>query len=115
MNHRHEKVGYFGRKRNYRIIGTLVIIIGIILLIVGFYMVELGEKAKSRYETIGGGILRRFSPEDRENYEDAKDSIMIGNILEVVGVVISIIGLMILIKPELPNFIRRFNEILKKM
>jgi len=106
-----KKSGFFGEKRNYRIIGILVIIIGIILLMVGYFMVELGGEAKSRYETIGGGILRVFSSNDQENYEDAKDSIFFGHLLEVMGALIIVIGVIILIKPELPNYIDKVKSL----
>ena len=64
-----QKIGYFGAKRNYRIVGALVIIIGVILLIVGYNMIEYGEKAKEKYETVPGTIIRALSPEDQEDYD----------------------------------------------
>lgn len=104
---------YFGARRNYWIIGTLVVIIGVILLGVGFNMVKLGEKVKSRYETIGGTVLRTLSPEDQKNYEEAKDSIVLGEFLEVISIVLIIIGLIIIIKPELSSSQRNIIKNLK--
>lgn len=79
------------------VIGTLVIIIGIILLIVGSNMVKIGREVESRYETIGGRILRILSYEDRENYKAAKESIVVGERLEAIGAIILVIGVAIIL------------------
>ena len=110
MEKNKKKSSYFGNRKNYVIIGTLIIIIGIILFSVGMGMIELGKKAKSRYETIGGSVLRKLSPEDEKNYEDAKNSVTFGYILEIVGVIISLIGLIFIIKPELYLFLKKENN-----
>ncbi len=91
--------GFFGARRNYWIIGALVVVIGMILVGVGYNMIEYGEKAKEKYETIPGTIIRALSEEEQEDYEAAKNAIETGKALEVVGIIIIIIGTIIFIKP----------------
>ena len=91
-------VGHLVTKRSHIIIGVLIIVIGIILLVVGLNTIQVGEKAKARYETVSGKILRFISSEDQRNYENVKDAIIIGQVLEIIGISIVICGSVILIK-----------------
>ncbi len=100
MTDKNRSHGLFGARRNYWIIGILVVIIGLIFVVVGYNMIEYGEKAKSKYETTAGKIIRILSPEEQEDYEAAEDAIVMGENLEYLGIFIIFIGGAIIIKPE---------------
>jgi len=104
--------GFFGAKRNYFIIGTLVVIIGVIIVGVGYNMIQYGEKAKEKYETVPGQIVRFLSEEEEKDYEAAKDAIQTGGTLEVVGIVLAVIGILSLYNYQKGGIIEKAKDIL---
>jgi hypothetical protein len=88
-------------RRTYAIIAALVIVIGLLIFSGGVGMVKMGSMAKERYEKTTGKFIRTTSSEDSANYEALKTLITLGAHLKTVSYFIIILGLLILIKPQI--------------
>lgn len=96
--------------RAYRFIGVLIIVIGSMLFGAGFSMEKLGKLAKARYEKSSGKLLRKFSTEDRLYYAYTQKSVRFGRTMKATSFAISLLGLIILIKPQLLFYCMNYSQ-----
>ncbi len=94
-------------KRDARIIGLLVVLIGFILFIAGVITTQTSEYVVKRYEDPGGTLIRLVSDEDERNYQNAKDSIETGRGLSGLGCLIGLLGLVVVIRPGVYRWFER--------
>ena len=69
-----------------------VLAVGVILLIVGFFIFWNGYTVTQEYQTSLGQLGRFFSSEAQEQYSQGQLFTMIGGILALIGFITSIYG-----------------------
>jgi hypothetical protein len=101
--------GYMDRrlKRDGRIIGLLVLIIGFVLFVAGVSTVQTSEYVIKRYEDPGGTLLRIVSEEDERNYQNAKDAVGFGGGIALIGLLTMVAGLIVIIRPGIYRWFER--------
>jgi hypothetical protein len=95
---------YVNGRKAYRIVGALVIVIGLLLFTGGQAMDRAGTMVKKRYEKASGKFIRNTSSVDRDYYHSTLSTIKTGKCLKIVSYFVLIIGILIVIKPHILFF-----------
>jgi len=94
-------------RRDVRVIGLLVLAIAIILFLAGATTIGLSRYTQERYEEPGGELLRGLSPEDQQNYENAKASERFGGFLVLLALIALLVGIAMLLRPGIYRAVGR--------
>ena len=84
-------------KSNNVIGGFVLLVVGMVIFGIGASMVANANAVISEYETIAGEVVRWLSSTDQENYNNAVSARDNGYLLESLGGLMAIIGLIVVI------------------
>ena len=83
----------------HRMIGALVLLIGVLLLVGGTTLVGVGTVGSARYRRASGRFIRAVSTDDQRYYRDLKRSATTGRLLQALGVAVCTGGLIVVVRP----------------